>query len=79
MQPIKELLNKIKWDKRENPEDYSIGYLDRVQNKIIEIGYNEIKKIEGNFLVLEREGEEVYIPTHRVREVKKQGKVVWKR
>lgn len=79
MQPIKELLNKIKWDKRENPEDFSIGYLDRVQNKIIEIGYNEIKKIEGNFLVLEREGEEVYIPTHRIREVKRKGKIIWKR
>ena len=78
MQPIKGLLNKIRWDKRENPEDYSIGYLDRVQNKIIEIGYNEIKKIEGNFLVLERDLEEVYIPTHRIKVVKKKDKIIWK-
>ena len=78
VQPIKELLNKIKWDKRENPKDYSIGYLDRIQNKVIEIGYSEIKNIEGNFLVLDRE-EETYIPAHRIKQVKKKGKIIWKR
>jgi len=45
----------------------------------MQFGGKMIKKIEGNFLVLEREGEEVYIPTHRVKEVKKNGKIVWKR
>jgi len=30
MQPIHELLNKIKWDKRENPKQYSIFYFDRI-------------------------------------------------
>ncbi|MBI2124353.1 DUF504 domain-containing protein [Candidatus Pacearchaeota archaeon] len=28
MLPIRHLLNKIKWDKRENPEEYAIYYLD---------------------------------------------------
>jgi len=75
---IKELLNKIKWDEKENPDDYLIGYLDKIENKIIFIKFNEIKKIEGNFLLLERE-EETYIPLHRIREVKKNEIVIWKR
>lgn len=75
---IKDFLNKIKWSKEENSDDYSIGYWDNVDKKIIFIRFDEIKKIEGNFLLLDRE-RETYIPMHRVREVKKKEKLVWKR
>jgi len=75
---IKDFLNKIKWSKQENPEDYSIGYWDNKDKKLIFIKYNEIKEIQGNFLLLDRE-EETYIPTHRIREIKNKGKIVWKR
>ena len=36
------------------------------------------KKIEGNFLLLDRE-EETYIPMHRIKEVKKNNAIVWRR
>jgi uncharacterized protein len=75
---IKDLLNKIRWSKEEKPSDYLIGYWDNVDKKLIFISFDEIKKIEGNFLLLDRE-EETYIPVHRIRKVKKKGKVVWKR
>lgn len=75
---IKDLLNKIKWSKEENSSDYSIGYWDNKDKKLIFIKFDEIKKIEGNFLLLDRE-EETYIPIHRIREVKKKDNVVWKR
>ncbi len=75
---IKDFLNKIKWSKEENPDDYFIGYWDNVDKKLIFIKFNEIKKIEGNFLELDR-GEETYIPMHRIKEVRKKGKLVWKR
>ena len=75
---IKNLLNKIKWSKEENPEDYKIGYWDNKDKKLIFIKFNEIKKLEGNFLLLDRE-EETYIPMHRIREVKKKDIIVWKR
>ena len=55
MLPIHQLLNKIKWDERENPENYSIFYLDRVLNKLIEIPYTKIKKLEGSFMILDIE------------------------
>ncbi len=79
MQPITDLLNKIKWDKREKPEDYEIFYLDRVNRKLVKIPFKSIKRIEGSFMVIARNDEEVEIPLHRIRQVKKKGAVVWKR
>ena len=76
---IKDLLNKIKWDKNLNQEEYSIGYFDRVSKKLVWIDFKEIKDIEGNFLILEKEGREVNIPLHRIREVKQRGKQIWRR
>jgi len=77
MIPIKELINKIKWDKRENPEDYTLIYIDLGQRK--ELAYTAIKRLEGNFMVIDKDLEEVEIPLHRIKEVLKKGKVVWKR
>jgi uncharacterized protein (UPF0248 family) len=79
MQPIQDLINKIKWDENEDPSEYVIGYEDRVLKKVIEIKYSDIKRIEDNFMVLDRDNEEVMIPLHRVRIVRKKDLVVWKR
>lgn len=78
MQPIHELLNKIKWDKRENPNEYSIFYFDRILKKLIKIPYNKIKRIEGIFMVLDNE-DESNIPLHRIKKVTKNNIVVWQR
>jgi len=78
VQPIKDLLNKIKWDKRENPEQYSIFYYDRILNKLIKIPYTKIKRLEGSFMVLDNE-EESNIPLHRIKKILKKGEVVWER
>ena len=78
MQTISDLLNKIKWDKRENPELYSIFYFDRILKKLIEIPYTKIKKVEGSFMVLDNE-EESNIPLHRIKKVTKNNVVVWER
>lgn len=78
MQPIQDLLNKIKWDERENSDDYSIFYLDRVLNKLIEIPYAKIKKLEGSFMILDNL-DETNIPLHRIKKVMKNNVVVWER
>ena len=78
MQPIHELLNKIKWDKRENPDDYIIFYYDRILKKLIQLPYNKIKRIEGSFMILDNE-EESNIPLHRIKKVEKNKVVVWER
>jgi len=78
MQPIQNLLNKIKWDKREDPEQYSIFYYDRILKKLIKIPYTKIKRIEGSFMVLDNE-EESNVPLHRIKKVMKDKIVVWQR
>lgn len=76
---ILDFLNKIKYDKRENPKDYTISYFDRILEKTLEIKFLDIKRIEGNFIILERGKKEVNIPLHRIREIRKKGKLVWER
>ena len=79
MQPIKSLLNKIKWDNREKPEDYTIFYFDRISKTLIKLDYIDIKRFEDNFIIIEKNDEEINIPMHRIREVRKSNEVVWKR
>jgi hypothetical protein len=76
---IDALVNKIKWDSREKPSEYSLFYIDRITKRMVEIKYKDIKRIEEGVLVLNRGGEETEIPLHRIREVRKKGEVVWKR
>jgi len=78
MIPIKSLLNKIKWDKRENPSEYTLFYLDRILNKSIQIPYTKIKKLEGSFMILDNV-EESNIPLHRIKKVMKNNEIVWER
>ncbi len=79
MQTIKDIINKIIWDKNLDKGEFSIFYLDRIENKKIEIEFNDIKRIEDNFIVIEKNDEEVQIPLHRIREVRKKGKLFWSR
>ena len=78
MLPIQQLLNKIKWDKGENPSDYTLFYFDRILNKLVSIPYNKIKRLEGSFMVLDNiEG--TNIPLHRIKKVAKKDAVIWER
>ncbi|MBW3023192.1 DUF504 domain-containing protein [Candidatus Woesearchaeota archaeon] len=74
----KEMLNKIKWSDKE-PEKYLIFYADRKSEKLAKVAFREINNFEGNFLVVEKDGKETEIPLHRIREIRKQEKLVWRR
>ena len=74
MIPIDDLINKIKWDERENPEEYVIVYQDLHEEK--KMPYTDIDHLEGHTMVLKTGTE---IPLHRIRKVIKQGKVIWQR
>lgn len=76
---IRDLLNKIKWDKKENPKDYVLFYYDRIEDKFKEIKFAEIKSLSRNFLQIEINGRETDIPLHRIKKVKKNRNVVWER
>lgn len=74
MIPIKQFLNKIKWSGKFNSKDIIIYYLDRIQNKLIEVKYENIK-IEDNFLIIE----DKQIPLHRIKEIRNKGVIIWSR
>jgi len=75
---IGDLLNKIRWDKNLKSEEYIIVYFDRIAEKTFEIPFNSISR-KGNFIVINRFGQEIHIPLHRIRQVKRNGKIVWER
>ncbi len=79
MQTIKDLINRITWDSKEDPSGYSLFYLDMVTKALIELKFSDIKRVEGNFLVIDKEYGEAEIPMHRIRKVKTGDKTIWER
>jgi uncharacterized protein (UPF0248 family) len=82
MQPIHELLNRIHWDPEFGRGRFEIGYYDRLETKIIRVPFNEVTQMPGNkftFHVYDDDNIPHCIPMHRVREVYKDGVLIWKR
>lgn len=82
MQPIHELLNRIHWDPEFGRGHFEIGYYDRLEAKIIRVPFNEVTQMAGNkftFHVFDEDGLAHCVPMHRVREVYKDGELIWKR
>jgi uncharacterized protein (UPF0248 family) len=82
MMPIEELLNRIRWDKEFGKGDFKIGYEDHIEQKVIRVRFQNIRFKEGNhisFQVENAEGKVQTIPFHGVREVYKDGSLIWHR
>jgi uncharacterized protein (UPF0248 family) len=82
MKPIQELLNRIRWDKTFAQGEFIIGYYDRVEDRIIRVPLREIFFEPGDhfgFDLIDEEGEVHSIPLHRIKEVFKNGELIWHR
>lgn len=82
MQPVHEILNRIRWDSKYGQADFEIGYYDRVTNRIIRVAFSELmfpKDEHFAFELLDGEGELHRIPYHRVKQVFRNGKLIWHR
>lgn len=82
MIPIHELLNKILWNSEFGKGTFEIGYFDRVAQKIMRVPFRNILLEKGNhatFQLMDANGELLTIPFHRVREVYKDGELIWNR
>ncbi len=82
MTPIQELLNKIRWDREFGAGFFEIGYLDHIAQKIIRVPLVRIHFEEGNRFSCRLEdetGETMDIPFHRIREVYRNGQLIWRR
>ena len=82
MIPIQDLLNRIVWDKDFGRGSFEIGYYDRVKDEVIRAPFQQITFIPGDhfaFYLYGIDGEQSSIPFHRVREVYKNGELIWQR
>ena len=82
MIPIHELLNRIRWDDEFAKGEFVLGYYDRIENRIIKIPLREIyfeSRDHFAFQVYDDEDELHNVPLHRVREVYKDGELIWHR
>ena len=82
MIPIHELLSRICWDNEFGKGIFEIGYYDRIERKIIRVSFENALLEKGNhatFQLTDVNGELQTIPFHRVREVYKDGDLIWSR
>jgi uncharacterized protein (UPF0248 family) len=79
--PLKNILNRLRWDSSEDPENYVITYRHRgAPNDVKEVHASEIQKLGKSYFTLTSEPEEeVTIPFHRILEIRniKNNAVVW--
>ncbi len=68
----RDALNRIRWDKTFNPEDFEILFVDSSADDLKKVNFSEIK-IEGDFMRID----ESLIPMHRIRKILYKGEVVW--
>ena len=82
MTPIHELLARIRHDREFGTGQFEIGYLDRIEGTIHRVALKEIVFPADErrvFEVLDESGQHRRIPFHRVREVHRDGQIIWQR
>ena len=82
MQPIQELLSRIRWDRHFGRARFSIGYYDRVRDEILVVSFRQLHFPRDEHFVFElvdAEGQLHSIPFHRVRQVYRNGRLIWNR
>jgi len=80
--PLKNILNKLRWDIRENAEKYVITYRHKgAPGDSRRVRASEIQKLGKSYFTLPSESdEEVTIPFHRILEIRNTttGTVTWR-
>ena len=82
MMPIRELLNRIQWDEEFSKADFRIGYYDRLEDAISFVPIRQVFQEAGDHFsiqVIDDEGISHMVPFHRIKEVYRNGELIWKR
>jgi uncharacterized protein (UPF0248 family) len=81
MIPIQDILHRIQWDPMFKG-DFVIGYHDRVAHCIVRVPFQRLHIEKGqhfSFEAVEDNGTVHTVPFHRVREVWRDGELIWRR
>jgi len=81
--PLKNVLNKLRWDERERADQYLITYRHRgAPDDAKQVRASKIRRLGNSFFTLadEFDSEETIIPFHRVIEIRnlQEDVVIWK-
>jgi uncharacterized protein (UPF0248 family) len=82
MIPIQQLLHRIRWDPEFGRAEFVIGYYDRLQHGIVRVPFRDVQFEPGDhfaFTAVEADGSVHDVPLHRVREVFRNGELIWHR
>jgi uncharacterized protein (UPF0248 family) len=82
MIPVQQLLQRIRWDPEFGRADFAIGYYDRVTGNIVRVPFSHVQFEPGDhfsFTAVEADGSVHEVPLHRIREVLRNGVVIWQR
>jgi uncharacterized protein (UPF0248 family) len=82
MIPIQDLLHRIRWDPDLAGSEFVVGYWDRVARAIVRVPFRHIRFETGErfaFEAVEDDGSVHTVPLHRVREVWRDGELIWHR
>jgi uncharacterized protein (UPF0248 family) len=82
MTPIRDLLNRIRWDAEFARGEFVLGYFDRLEDRVVHVPFREVDFPPDDpqaFRLVDAEGRAHHVPLHRVREVFKDGQRIWHR
>lgn len=77
---IHELLNRIRWDQGFGRGDFVIGYYGRLEDRIIRAPLHRVLPDPADHFacqVIDAECKSHMVPFHRIREVCKDGNLIW--
>jgi uncharacterized protein (UPF0248 family) len=80
MQSIRDLLNQIRWD-RNFTGDFEIAFLDRTKPELERLAVRDMRETDSPFTFgfVNDAGGLVAIPLHRIRQVYRNGTLIWSR
>jgi uncharacterized protein (UPF0248 family) len=81
MQPIRDLLNRIRWDANFGGE-FEIAFVDHTKAELQRVAVRELRfdpDDSFSFECIGEEGDWVSIPMHRIRRVYRDGELIWSR
>lgn len=82
MRPIHALLARIRWDPEFGRGDFTVGYWDRVARTVVRVPLARIEfdpSDRARFTAIEADGSVHEVPLHRIREVWRDGELIWRR
>jgi uncharacterized protein (UPF0248 family) len=82
VQPLQDLLARIRWDPEFGEARFALGYEDRMVAGEMVVPFETVgfdSKRPRTLSIQQEDGSVVHIPLHRVRTVYKNGEVIWRR